>query len=140
MYTRNCTRTRLCTAVPVFRRSVPQLSVCLLNLPCRGEWIRDVALELTLPRLYAVVCVVPLELMAVDAAQYHSTIVRELVLHNEVMRAACAVCGSAAGWAAHGNRRVTVPTAHVQARLELLTQCPLFHGLPVPLLTQARRP
>ncbi len=49
------------------------------------------ALELNLPRLYAVVCVVPLELMAVDAAQYHSTIVRELVLHNEVMRAACAV-------------------------------------------------
>ncbi len=49
------------------------------------------ALELNVPRLYAVVCVVPLELMAVDAAQYHNTIVRELVLHNEVMRAACAV-------------------------------------------------
>lgn len=121
MHTRNCTRTRLCTAVPVFRRSVPQ---CVTALPCRGEWIRDVALELNLPRLYAVVCVVPLELMAVDAAQYHSTIVRELVLPNEVVRAACAVCGSAAGWAAHGNRRVTVrPTCRRGSSFSRSARC-----------------
>ena len=57
------------------------------------------ALELNLPRLYAVVCVVPLELMAVDAAQYHSTIVRELVLPNEVCARAPA-CLPACRWLA----------------------------------------